>query len=142
VTYPRDLRGHGATVPCAAWPGDARIAVQFVLNYEEGGATRRPIFGVAMALERNTEIAAASVERGEQIACHGWRWIHYQPVDEATGRDHMRVGVDIIKKLTSAHPLGWYTGRDSPNTRRLVVEHGGFVYDAITKATICRSGPK
>jgi allantoinase len=183
VTYPRDLRGYGAAVPHAAWPGNARIAVQFVLNYEEGaersvlhgdaasehflseivGAAAYParhmsmesiyeygsrvgawrilreferrrlpltIFGVAMALERNPEITAAFVERGDEIACHGWRWIDYQNVDEATEREHMRMGIDIIKRLTGTVPLGWYTGRDSPNTRRLVVEHGGVLYDA------------
>ena len=183
MSYPRDLRGYGQTVPHAAWPGNARIAVQFVLNYEEGGERsvlhgdttseqflseiigaaaysarhmsmesiyeygsragawrilreferrRLPltIFGIAMALERNPEIAAAFVERGDEIACHGWRWIDYQHVDEATEREHVRIGVDVIKKLTGAAPVGWYTGRDSPNTRRLVVEHGGFLYDA------------
>ena len=183
MAYPRDLKDYGRTVPHADWPGAARIAVQFVLNYEEGaensvlhgdpasetflseiiGAPAHParhmsmesiyeygsragawrilrefgrrslpltIFGVSMALERNPEITAAFVERGDEIACHGWRWIDYQNVDEATEREHMRIGVDTIKRMTGAAPLGWYTGRDSPNTRRLVVEHGGFLYDA------------
>ena len=183
MIYPRDLKGYGRDVPHADWPGSARIAVQFVLNYEEGaessvlhgdpaseqflseiiGAAAYParhmsmesiyeygsragvwrilreferrslpltVFAVSMALERHPEIAAALVERGHEIACHGWRWIAYQNVDEATEREHMRIGVDIIKRLTGAAPLGWYTGRDSPNTRRLVVEHGGFLYDA------------
>ena len=183
VTYPRDLRGYGADAPHAGWPGGARIAVQFVLNYEEGaersvlhgdpaseqflaeilGAPAYParhmsmesiyeygsragawrllreferrdlpltIFGVAMALERHPEMTAAFVERGDEIACHGWRWIDYQTVDEATEREHMRIGVEIIKRMTGSAPLGWYTGRDSPNTRRLVIEHGGFLYDA------------
>src|SRR5438045_2202293 len=88
------------------------------------------VFGIAMALERNPEITAAFIERGDEIACHGWRWIDYQNVDEATEREHMRVAIDIIKRMTGAAPLGWYTGRDSPNTRRLVVEHGGFLSDA------------
>jgi allantoinase len=183
LTYPRDLIGYGASVPHAGWPGDARVAVQFVLNYEEGaensvlhgdarseqflseiiGAAAYParhlsmesiyeygsragvwrilreferrglpltVFGVAMALERNPEATAAFVALGHEIACHGWRWIHYQDVDEATEREHMRIGVDTIRRMTGSAPLGWYTGRDSPNTRRLLVEHGGFLYDA------------
>jgi putative urate catabolism protein len=183
MTYPRDLKGYGRDVPHADWPGGARIALQFVLNYEEGaessvlhgdpaseqflseiiGAAAYParhmsmesiyeygsragawrilreferrglpltVFGVSMALERHPEVTAAFVEQGHEIACHGWRWIAYQNVDEATEREHMRIGVDVIKRLTGAVPLGWYTGRDSPNTRRLVVDHGGFLYDA------------
>ena len=181
--YPRDMIGYGRNPPFAAWPGNARIAVQFVLNYEEGGESnvlhgdraseqflseiigaqayegrhmsmesiyeygsragvwrilreferrRLPltVFGVAMALERHRELTAAFGELGHEIACHGWRWIHYQNVDEATEREHMRTAVDSIRRMTGAAPAGWYTGRDSPNTRRLVVEHGGFVYDA------------
>jgi putative urate catabolism protein len=88
------------------------------------------VFGVAMALKRNPDAVAAFRELGHEIACHGLRWISYQNVDEATERAHMREAVDIIRDLTGAAPLGWYTGRDSPNTRRLVVEHGGFEYDA------------
>jgi len=183
VDYPRDLVGYGRDVPHADWPGRARIAVQFVLNYEEGGemnvlhgdssseqflseivgapafAARHlsmesiyeygsragawrilreferrklplSVFGVSMALERNPELTAAFVELGHEIACHGWRWIHYQDVDEATEREHMRVGVEVIRKMTGVAPVGWYTGRDSPNTRRLVADHGGFLYDA------------
>ena len=182
-SYPRDLAGYGRNPPHAHWPGDARIAVQFVLNYEEGAESsvlhgdaaseqflseisgvaafparhmsmesiyeygsragvwrilrefeRRSlpltVFGVAMALERNPEVTAAIVEQGHEIACHGWRWISYQNIDEATEREHMRIGVEIIRRLTGSTPLGWYTGRDSPNTRRLVVEHGGFLYDS------------
>ena len=183
MDYPRDLVGYGRDVPHADWPGRARIAVQFVLNYEEGGemnvlhgdssseqflseivgapafAARHlsmesiyeygsragawrilreferrklplSVFGVSMALERNPELTAAFVELGHEIACHGWRWIHYQDVDEATEREHMRVGVEVIRKMTGVAPVGWYTGRDSPNTRRLVADHGGFLYDA------------
>ncbi|HEX8741281.1 MAG TPA: allantoinase PuuE [Casimicrobiaceae bacterium] len=182
-SYPRDLVGYGRHPPRADWPGNARIAVQFVLNYEEGGENcvlhgdkgseqflseiigapayparhlsmesiyeygsragvwrvlreferrRLPltVFGVSMALERNPEATAAFVELGHEIACHGWRWIHYQEIDEATEREHMRIGVEIIRRMTGSAPLGWYTGRDSPHTRELVVEHGGFVYDA------------
>jgi allantoinase len=181
--YPRDLVGHGRNPPHPHWPGQARIALQFVLNYEEGaensvlhgdpasetflseivGAAAFPmrhmsmeslyeygsraglwrllrmfeerklpltVFGVSMALQRNPEAVAAFRELGHEIACHGLRWITYQNVDEATERAHMREAVEIIRDLTGAAPQGWYTGRDSPNTRRLVVEHGGFTYDA------------
>jgi len=181
--YPRDLIGYGARPPHAAWPGDARIAVQFVLNYEEGGENcvlhgdagseqflsemfnpdvfpdrhlsmesiyeygsragvwrilrefeRRglplTVFGVGMALARNPEVAAAFTALGHEIASHGWRWIHYQNVDEATERAHMRLALDTIERLTGTRPLGWYTGRDSPNTRRLVVDDGGLLYDS------------
>jgi len=185
--YPRDLIGYGGKPPHAQWPGNARIAIQFVLNYEEGsencilhgdrssetflseiiGAqafearhmsmesmfeygsragfwrimrefeTRRlplTVFGVAMALERNPHAVAAMLAAGHEIACHGLRWISYQQVDEATEREHMRLAVETMKRLTGSAPLGWYTGRDSPNTRRLVVEHGGFLYDADSYA--------
>ncbi|WP_456281921.1 allantoinase PuuE [Cupriavidus sp. JZ107] len=181
--YPRDLVGYGSQPPHARWPGGARVALQFVLNYEEGGencvlhgdaaseqflseivgAAAYPdrhmsmegiyeygsragvwrilrefeqrglpltIFGVSMALQRHPELTRAFVELGHEIACHGWRWIHYQNIDEATEREHMRIAMQIIRELTGSAPLGWYTGRDSPNTRRLVVEHGGFVYDS------------
>ena len=182
-SYPRDLVGYGRDPPHVQWPGNGRIAVQFVLNYEEGSENcvlhgdkgseqflseiigaqtfearhlsmesiyeygsragvwrilrefeRRnlplTIFGVSMALERHPDVTAAFVELGHEIACHGWRWIHYQNIDEATEREHMRIAIDIIKRMTGDAPLGWYTGRDSPNTRRLVVEHGGLLYDA------------
>lgn len=181
--YPRDLIGYGRTPPHPQWPGRARIALQFVLNYEEGGencvlhgdaasetflseiigAAAFParhmsmeslyeygsraglwrllrlfeerklpltVFGVSMALQRNPEAVAAFQELGHEIACHGLRWISYQNIDEATERAHMHEAVQIIRELTGSAPLGWYTGRDSPNTRRLVVEHGGFRYDA------------
>jgi putative urate catabolism protein len=181
--YPRDLAGYGRTPPHAQWPGGARIAVQFVLNYEEGAENsvlhgdagseqflsemfnppsyparhlsmegiyeygsragvwrilrefekrRLPltVFGVGMALQRTPEVAAAFVELGHEIASHGWRWIHYQGIDEVTEREHMRLAVAAIEKLTGERPLGWYTGRDSPNTRRLVADDGGFAYDS------------
>jgi allantoinase len=181
--YPRDLVGYGRTPPHAQWPGAARVAVQFVLNYEEGGenavlhgdagseqflsemfnppafAERHlsmegiyeygsragawrilrefekrglplTVFGVGMALQRHPELTAAFKELGHEIACHGWRWIHYQHVDEATEREHMRLAIEAIRQLTGELPLGWYTGRDSPNTRRLVVDHGSFEYDS------------
>ena len=88
------------------------------------------IFGVAMALQRHPELTQAFSELGHEIACHGWRWIHYQSVDEATEREHMLRGTEIIRQLTGQMPLGWYTGRDSPNTRRLLVEQGGYLYDS------------
>jgi putative urate catabolism protein len=189
--YPRDLAGYGRTPPHARWPGGARVALQFVLNYEEGGENsvlhgdagseqflsemfnppnyparhlsmeslyeygsragawrilrefeRRglplTVFGVGMALRRHPELCAAFKELGHEIACHGWRWIHYQGVDEATEREHMRLAVEAIEQLTgerhgapgAVHGAGWYTGRDSPNTRRLVADFGGFEYDS------------
>jgi len=181
--YPRDLRGHGRHPPHPHWPGNARVAVQFVLNYEEGAENsvlhgdagseqflsemfnpaayaarhlsmesvyeygsrvgvwrllrefeRRglplTVFGVGMALERCPEVTAAFLELGHEIACHGWRWIHYQGLDEATERAHMHTGMEIIERLSGARPLGWYTGRDSPRTRRLVADFGGFEYDS------------
>ena len=182
-SYPRDLKGYGRNAPHANWPGQARVAVQFVLNFEEGGENsvlhgdagseqflsemsaapayaarhltmesiyeygsrvgvwrllrefeRRglplTVFGVGMALERSTEVAAAFKELGHEIACHGWRWINYQGVDEATEREHMALGMAAIERLTGERALGWYTGRDSPNTRRLVADFGGFEYDS------------
>lgn len=181
--YPRDLAGYGRHPPFADWPGAARIAVQFVLNLEEGGENcvlhgdagseqflseivgaaayparhmsmesiyefgsrvgawrilrefeRRDlpltVFGVAMAMARNPELTAACLERGHEIASHGWRWIHYQDMPIEQEREHLRRAVELHTALTGAPPLGWYTGRDSPNTRRLVAEHGGFLYDA------------
>ena len=92
------------------------------------------IFGVAMALERNPAAVEAMLADGHEIASHGWRWISYQQVDERTEREHLSRAVVVIKRLTGKAPEGWYTGRDSPNTRRLVVEHGGFVYDADSYA--------
>ena len=181
--YPRDLIGYGRNPPHARWPGNARVAVQFVLNYEEGGENcvlhgdagseqflselfnpaaypdrhlsmesvyeygsrvgvwrllrefqRRglplTVFGVSMALERHPELTQAFVELKHEIACHGWRWIHYQTMPESEEREHMRIGMEIIQRLTGERPLGWYTGRDSPNTRRLVADYGGFEYDS------------
>jgi len=181
--YPRDLAGYGRNPPHAQWPGQARVAVQFVLNYEEGGENsvlhgdagseqflsemfnpasyperhlsmegiyeygsragvwrilrefeRRglplTVFGVSMALERCPDVTQAFLELGHEIACHGWKWIHYQNVPEAVEREHMRTAMEIIARLTGERALGWYTGRDSPNTRRLVADYGGFEYDS------------
>jgi putative urate catabolism protein len=183
LPYPRDLIGYGRNPPHANWPGDAKIALQFVLNYEEGAENatlhgdpgseqflsemfnppsfadrhltmesiyeygsrvgvwrllkefekrRLPltVFGVSMALQRHPELTAAFIELGHEIACHGWRWINHQHMDEATERQHMQTGIEIIRQMTGHAPTGWYTGRDSPNTRRLLLDHGGFEYDS------------
>lgn len=185
--YPRDMVGYGPNPPHPQWPGGANIAVQFVLNYEEGaensvlhgdqasetflseivGAQPFPnrhmsmeslyeygsragvwrvlrvfgrrelpltIFGVAMALARNPQALAAFVQRGDEIACHGLRWVSYQLVEPEVERGHIAEAVRLMTELTGEAPLGWYTGRDSPQTRRLVVEHGGFLYDADSYA--------
>jgi len=92
------------------------------------------VYAVAMALERNPEAAAAIVEAGHEVVSHGWRWIDYQFVSEETEREHMQRAIESLTKVTGTRPLGWYTGRLSPNTRRLVVEEGGFVYDADSYA--------
>ena len=186
--YPRDVIGYGANPPHPEWPDGARLALQIVLNYEEGAENsvlhgdaasetflseiigaeaysgvrhksmeslyeygsraglwrllrifrerdiRVTVFGVAMALQRNPEAVRAMLADGHEIAAHGWRWINYQFIDEDTEREHIRLAVDAITALTGSPPLGWYTGRDSPNTRRLVVEHSGFLYDADSYA--------
>jgi putative urate catabolism protein len=183
LSYPRDLTGYGRNPPHARWPGGARVAVQFVLNYEEGsencvldgdagseqflsemfnpasypdrhmsmegiyeygsraGVWRilrefesrglpLTVFGVGKALQRHPEAAAAFKELGHEIASHGWRWIHYQDVPEAVEREHMQTAMKVIEEITGERPLGWYTGRDSPRTHRLVADFGGFEYDA------------
>ena len=182
-SYPRDLIGYGPKPPHAQWPQQARIAVQFVLNYEEGGENSvlhgdvgseqflsemfnpasfsarhlsmesiyeygsragvwrllrefekrglpLTVFGVGMALQRHPDLTQAFKDLGHEIACHGWRWISYQNLDEATERAHMALGMAAIEQLTGERPLGWYTGRDSPNTHRLVADFGGFEYDS------------
>ncbi len=182
--YPRDLYGYGPMAPKANWPGGARLAVQFVLNYEEGGennilhgdpaseaflseiigadawpgqrhmsmesiyeygsrvgiwrilglfAQKRiplTIFAVAMALARNPAVAEAVMEAGHEICSHGYRWIDYRNVPEEEEREHLQKAIAIIKDVTGERPLGWYTGRTSENTRKLVVEEAGFLYDA------------
>ena len=182
--YPRDLHGYGATPPDPHWPGGARLALQIVLNYEEGGencvlhgdpaseaflseivgAQAREgvrhmsmeslyeygsrvgvwrlkklfdrynipvtVFAVGMAVERCPEPVKALYEAGHEICSHGYRWIDYQDVSETTEREHMQKAIRVIEETTGERPLGWYTGRTSPNTRALVVEEGGFLYDA------------
>lgn len=185
--YPRDMVGYGPHPPNPLWPGGANIAVQFVLNYEEGaennvlhgdsgsetflseviGAQSFPnrhmsmeslyeygsraglwrlvrlfdrhdipltVFGVAMALARNPAATAAFAARGDEIACHGLWWRSYQLIEPEIERAHLAEAVALMTELTGAAPLGWYTGRDSPQTRRLVVEHGGFLYDSDSYA--------
>jgi allantoinase len=182
--YPRDLRGHGADVPHARWPGGARIAVNFVLNYEEGGENnplhgdptsetflselvtaqayetrhmtmesmyeygsragvwrvlrqfeRRglplTVFGVVSALQRYPELVQTFLARGDEIANHGLRWVHHQHMPEATERKHIGVASHLLSEMTKGQwPQGWYTGRDSPNTRKLVADQGGYEYDS------------
>jgi putative urate catabolism protein len=108
----------------------SRVGVWRILREFERRGLPLTVFGVGMALERCPDVAAAFKELGHEIACHGWRWISYQNVDEATEREHMALGMAAIERLTGERPLGWYTGRDSPNTRRLVADYGGFEYDS------------
>ena len=182
--YPRDLCGYGAYPPDPRWPGGARLALQIVLNYEEGGencvlhgdpaseaflsdivsAKAREgvrhmsmeslyeygsrvgvwrlkklfdrygipvtVFAVGMAVERYPDPVRALFASGHEICSHGYRWIDYQDVSENTEREHMQRAIRIIEETIGERPLGWYTGRTSPNTRALVVEEGGFLYDS------------
>jgi putative urate catabolism protein len=186
--YPRDLAGYGARPPDPQWPDGARIALQFVVNYEEGaencvlhgdaaseaflsdivgalpiagerhmnmeslyeygsragfwrlhrmfGEFETPVtvFGVAMALERNPEAVAAMIESDWEIASHGYRWIDYQRIDEATERAHLARAIDVHTRVTGTRPLGWYLGRCSPRSHRLVAQEGGFLYNADSYA--------
>jgi putative urate catabolism protein len=108
----------------------SRAGVWRLLREFETRGLPLTIFAVAMALQRHPELATELVRLKHEIACHGLRWIHYQEVDEAVEREHMQQAIAIITELTGSRPLGWYTGRDSPNTRRLVVEQGGLLYDS------------
>lgn len=182
--YPRDFRGYGPNPPDPCWPGGAKLAVSFVLNYEEGGENTilngdagselylhevpggspllgernrtvesqfdygaragvwrvlrafaaqgfpLTVYGVGRALELNPEAASAFAAAGHEVASHAWRWIDYQDMDEATERAEIARCVETIERLTGTRPVGWYTGRISSNTRRLVMEHGGFLYDS------------
>lgn len=183
----RDFIGYGGQPPHAAWPGDARVAVQFVLNYEEGGersvtdgdahaetflseiigANPYParhmsmesmyeygaragfwrihrlfreydlpvtVYGVAVALARNPDVVEAMLNADWDIACHGYRWLDYQFVEEAIERAHIEQAIELHTKIVGSKPLGWYTGRDSPNTRRLILEHDQFLYDSDSYA--------
>lgn len=187
-TYPRDLAGYAGNPPPADWPGGARTAVQFVVNYEEGAencvlhgdaaseaflseivsaspvANQRhmnmesiyeygaragfwrlhrlfteralpvTVFGVAMALERNPAAVEAMLAAGWEIASHGYRWIDYQHVEETTERGHLGKAIEIHERVTGQRPRGWYLGRCSPNSHRLVAEEGGFRYNADSYA--------
>ena len=179
--YSRDMIGYGPKKIKVKWPNNSRIAVQFVLNYEEGaencvlngdktsevflseiigaqpvkgrhmnmesiyeyGSKRGfwrihelfqekkiplTIFGVGMALEKNNEVCAAIKKANYEVASHGWRWIDYQNFSKAKEKNHMKLAIKSIKKIFGKRPLGWYTGRCSPNTLDLVIEEGGFVY--------------
>ena len=184
--YPRNMTGYGQNSIHPNWPNKARVAVQFVLNYEEGGENSilhgdkaseaflseivgakpyegvrhmsmesiyeygsragvwrilRPfkefdvpitIFAVALAIARNRELADYLVDKNYDICAHGFRWIDYQYVDEKTEREHIKDCISVLTEYLGKRPIGWYTGRNSPNTRRLVMEEGGFLYDSDT----------
>ena len=184
--YPRNMSGYGQNSIHPNWPNKARIAVQFVLNYEEGGENSilhgdkaseaflseivgaKPyegvrhmsmesiyeygsragvwrilrlfkefdvpitIFAVALAIARNRELADYLVDQNYDICAHGFRWIDYQYVDEKTEREHIKDCISVLTEYLGKRPVGWYTGRNSPNTRRLVMEEGGFLYDSDT----------
>ncbi len=179
--YSRDMVGYGSKGIKVKWPNNSRIAVQFVLNYEEGaencvlngdktseiflseiigaqpvkgrhmnmesiyeyGSKRGfwrihelfqekkiplTIFGVGMALEKNNDVCNAIKKANYEVASHGWRWIDYQNFSKKKEKEHMKLAIKSIKKIFGKRPLGWYTGRCSPNTLDLVVEEGGFLY--------------
>jgi len=185
-SYPRNMVGYGKDPIHPKWPNKARIAVQFVLNYEEGaensilhgdnaseaflseivGAKAYQgvrhmsmesiyeygsragvwrilnlfkefdvpvtIFAVALAIARNRELADYLVEQNYDICAHGFRWIDYQFVDEKIEREHIKDCISVLTEYLGKRPEGWYTGRNSPNTRKLIVEEGGFLYDSDT----------
>ena len=108
----------------------SRVGVWRILELFSRYEVPFTVYGVAMAMERNPAAVAAFLKAGHEIASHGWRWINYQDVPEPVEREHMQRANDIHRLLTGERPLGWYTGRTSPNTRKLVAEEGGFVYDA------------
>ena len=185
--YPRDMVGYGQHTPKEPWPEQAKIAVQFVINYEEGaennvlhgdagsetflseiiGAKAYParhmsmeslyeygsrsgfwrlhrlfthlqvpvtVYGVAMALARNPEVVAAMKAANWEIASHGLRWIDHQFMPKEEEQKHINEAIRLHTEVVGERPLGWYTGRDSPNTRHLVVEAGGFMYDSDSYA--------
>jgi putative urate catabolism protein len=108
----------------------SRVGVWRILRLFARKQVPLTIFAVGMAAERHPDVIRAMVADGHEICSHGWRWINYQYVPEEVEREHIRRAVEAIDRITGCPPLGWYTGRTSPNTRRLVVEHGGFLYDA------------
>jgi putative urate catabolism protein len=179
----RNMIGYGAKGKSISWPNNARLALQIVLNYEEGGencvlngdkysetflseiigakaikgrhismesiyeyGSRAgfwrlhklfkeknipvTIFGVGLALEQNPEVCEAIKNGNYEVAAHGYRWIDYQDVKKSVEKKHMQQAIKTIKKIFGSRPLGWYTGRCSPNTRDLVFDEGGFLYDS------------
>ncbi len=182
--YPRDLIGYSNEPINPKWPNNAKIALQFVLNYEEGAENcilhgdeasevflsemNNPqafynqrhksieslyeygsrvgvwrllelfkdfdipvtIFAVAMAIARNPKLAEYLALNNYDICSHGYRWINYQTIEESIERDHLYKSIEVLEKMIGTRPLGWYTGRDSENTRKLVVQEGGFLYDS------------
>ena len=182
--YPRDMTGYGKESIHPNWPNKAKIAVQFVLNYEEGGENSIlhgddasetflseiigakayqgarhmsieslyeygsrsgvwrilrlfeefnipiTIFAVGLAIARNRQLADYLVDHNYDICAHGFRWIDYQFVEEEVEREHIKDCISILTEFLGKRPEGWYTGRNSPNTRKLIIEEGGFLYDS------------
>jgi|TARA_B100000131_G_scaffold272386_1_gene273292 putative urate catabolism protein len=179
----RNFIGYGSNGKKISWPNNAKLALQIVLNYEEGGENcilngdkysetflseiigAKPIkgrhismesiyeygsrigfwrldklfkekkipvtiFGVGLALKNNPEVCEAIKKGNYEIASHGYRWIDYQDVKKSIEKKHMQQAVKTIKDIFGSRPLGWYTGRCSPNTRDLVFDDGGFLYDS------------
>jgi len=179
----RNFIGYGSNGKKISWPNNAKLALQIVLNYEEGGENcilngdkysetflseiigAKPIkgrhismesiyeygsrigfwrldklfkekkipvtiFGVGLALKNNPEVCEAIKKGNYEIAAHGYRWIDYQDVKKSIEKKHMKQAVKTIKDIFGSRPLGWYTGRCSPNTRDLVFDDGGFLYDS------------
>ncbi len=108
----------------------SRVGFREILRLLKEYGVAATIYAVGMALERNAEAAAEIARSGLEVACHGQRWIDYQFVPEDIERSHIARNVEIITRMIGRPPLGWYSGRPSPNTRRLVVESGGFLYDS------------
>lgn len=108
----------------------SRVGFWEVLKVLRDRGAEATVYAVGMALERNPEAAAAIAASGFEVACHGQRWIDYQSVPESVEREHVRANVEVITRLVGRRPVGWYTGRPGPNTRRLAVEAGGFLYDS------------
>ncbi|MCF2948704.1 allantoinase PuuE [Paraglaciecola aquimarina] len=187
ANYPRDLIGYGANPPKVSWPQSAKLAVQFVINYEEGaencvlhgdaqsetflseiiGAKAYPdrhmsmesiyeygsragfwrlhrlfnkyqipatVYGVGMALLRNSDAVEAMQKSNWEIASHAYRWVDHQFMSEDQEREQIKLAIDAHTQATGEPPLGWYTGRDSPNTRKLICQQGGFLYDSDSYA--------
>ena len=181
--YSRDLIGYHGEPPKVQWPNGARVAVQFVLNYEEGGENHiehgdtgseqflseiigaasfpdkhmsmdsmyeygsragfwrihqefqkrglpMTIFGVGMALVRNPYVVEAIKAADYDVVSHGQRWLHYQDMPIEMERQYMDQAVSVLESLFGEAPIGWYTGRDSPNTRQLLADFPQIKYDA------------